>query len=281
MSKNLKKKLNNGHRIKMMNLAFERFQDFEGREKILKARADLARKIVDTSAAIPVDEMTVLHKHGAVRPLDMIWLTSSMKLPIGSKSFTLPNGEAVQRTDDDTFHLMNMEVPKIDKWSDLKRTLSGRFFHEFISSSDMLVKFERIEAPGVSRRHIGQASYFENVNEEGIYKDNLGAWFEPVMDTVRDYYRLNEQVRQTETTLHTAIAKLIGAAETFGDVVAVWPEVLEIEMALFGEHVPARNALIALNDNDRAAICNHLGRRGITSAACGELTSPAYIEAAE
>jgi len=74
------------------------------------------------------------------------------------------------------------------------------------------------------------------------------------------YYERAEQRAVSETSLLHAIAAVIGAAVTFEEVLEIWPAAESVRNELAFKERQVNRALIALNSEDKALLCNYLAK---------------------
>jgi hypothetical protein len=284
-----KRKLNTRHRLMMTRFALETFVEPDLRAAHVEAGQAMIQHIETTIDSIPASEMKVLRRHKLTTHIDGVFLGLTLQVKDGTKTFTKPNGDVVEREKTKTlaFVPINPTPPAVDNSSAIQQiskngvgALMGwwrshrdfRFMH--FSKPREVPRFKS----GVVNRWNADSDVSARFMVLSENSDSAPVWLDGAGPAVEAFYRSGDALMQAEGALVQAIARVILAAETYGDVLTVWPEARAIETDLFGAVGNGNNALVALSNEDRAILCNNMGRRGITSAACEMAKVPGHDE---
>ncbi|KAA5604373.1 hypothetical protein F1188_16050 [Roseospira marina] len=271
------RKLTQKHRSQMFQLAKATLIEPDLRQAYLAAQsaavAAIMKQLDDRSTA----EMQVLEKFKLVAPVTAVTFCG-IRVKVGTKKFVV-DGKTITRDE-----LKTIKPTSVDTYSKTSNGVGAEISYWASRQSDD----EMIEARKKYRfvvKFLDGESRLVPINtkvsrEPEMYFGDAEWWNEDVWVKARAMYEAGHALAIAEGKLLRAAAKMITAAKTYGDMLAAWPEVKSIEIDLFGVP-PTDNAIVALSDEDRAILCNHMGRRGLTSAACDAARSPAYAEAAE
>lgn len=259
MSSIERRKLNNKHRLMMANLATETFIDESLRAAEAKAREAFVEAVTEAAAAVPEQAMAVFRDYGQVSEINHIYVCNSLIVQHGSRSFEKPNGEIVER-ESTVIYKMSAKNPIVwTAWHETSGIRSGRTMPLVEQGRWREIKLPSpIVIPG----------YSVEVRDDGCVAGPWGRWFTPARPALIAWFKAMRDRIESEARLLQAALKLIAASSLYGEVLSVWPEVRALEVDMFGEANLTKTALICLNDNDRALLCDHMSRRGVASAIC-------------
>lgn len=282
MAKIESKRLVHRHRLMMANLAVKTFTMPALREAEQKAKAAFFKAVGAAAKAIPKKEMEVFKAWGLVTTVEQIDIPHLLSVKIQDRKIELPSGETVDRASTYTYNRSSDEELFFADWTETiairngklgDLTDTGTYYRTCNLDEPLLV-------PGLYSQPFHSRSTVK-VETSGELQGAYGKWFKPAQPALTAWFKAMEERIQAEAKLLCAAFKVLGASQTYGDVLAVWPEVRSLENDLFGDQALTTTALVTLNDEDRALLCNHMGNRGVTSALCAAGTSPAYGLAAE
>lgn len=98
--------------------------------------------------------------------------------------------------------------------------------------------------------------------------DPASYWIQgELYDAVAAYYLAFEARQHTEHRLLTSVVKLVASVDTVRDVEQFFPEVAQIKAELAPSDAAAPIfALVAISNEDKAALCENMKARGVTNA---------------
>lgn len=272
-----KRQLNKDHRLKLINLALTRFVDAEARELEMVAQDQMVAATTVDLEGLSKAELAFAMKYG------MSFLVSSIGLPTsfrctGKKSFDV-GGREVDHRDRLTFDL----GPDLDRPVNLG---SQKAVNEFVKGTRSFGYRARVPLR-IPHRSIGGVHFYGQddacleVGNDGVFDGHAGKWQSSgCRESVVNYAKARAERWKAECAVQRSAIRLIQVARTYGVVLDVWPEVSEIGADLFGPSPLPRDRLLAVvSQDDLAAVCNNLSRRGISSQVCLSHLSPAYEEA--
>lgn len=268
------------HRIWILNLAIERMIDQDLRDKEVAAQAAMVAAICSDIKAIPEVEMKALERFGFARSVKQITLYASRPIKTGGKTFTLPNGEVVERDELKAIKIAR-SITGLSTWAAAAELMRLTFSDlTYRLGEQRSVVIEPIMIP--SSKRDGRQEREDLVLDSNCDGSYIGIWATDATRELVDQFFLAAGKRfDIEFRLIRAMFAMLKTSQTFGEVLTFFPEAAELTNDLFGEKpIPTNRALQILSDEDRALVCNSLSRRGVRSDACDCAVSPAYEEAA-
>lgn len=272
------RKLNREIRYKMAKHAVEKFRRPDLREIEAGARQNIVNLFVRDALAIPKSEIKALERHGFARSKES--LTLPYEITVADKvdrTFEKPNGETVTRPSGKGRTVrapcgreeeIDRDLPRFTSWHYAEMV---RLERSNDSYAHQVLKFGRsIIVP--SDGH-GTDLYLRWTPEQrvGFTLDSTTTLFlsTDIAPAITAYFVAADERIMAERRLICTAIKIIGSCATYGQVVDAWPEVAEIEEKLFEPSVlPNAFALVALSDEDKAALCANMASRGVTGGLC-------------
>ena len=277
------RKLNSIRRAKLLTFATTKFVATEERAVEKKHRDAIISTFLDYQAQQVAPVLATLRKFGAVKKVRALRLSYQRVIVTGTKQIEAPGGTMIDRT---TSVILNAPV-EMRTWHFEPGSIAGMTRGKYPTVDycradgfrrDTLIDLgQEIE---VATSYRGNESSYFNVSDD----DRITSLFRPEAEEKTGYYLpncfyeaidqfcLTGEVRfQAELKLHTTIAKIISAANTFEELLEIWPEANEIVDDLFDSptaKIKTNFALVALSNEDKALLCSNMKSRGVKAAAC-------------
>jgi hypothetical protein len=289
----LRRKLNSGHRLKMARLAVERFRVPELRGGEADAKTALVKAFLVAQDRIPGAELRVLEAHGYAQTVSRLEVPTYLFVkPSGSRDLERPDGVVVTREGSGKVRVVfkpgsdEYELPRFETWSDALKCVVdrgdgyGRQAEPIRLPREVLVPGTM--SPGevrlvtrdsaTARDVVADSSQTAVSRANALSLDNSRTpdFVTPdLQSAVLAYFAAADARILAERRLIVAAIKVISSCTTYGQALAFWPEVEELEESLFGaQPLPPSLALVAISDEDRLALCQNMTSRGLDSSVC-------------
>lgn len=281
------RKLNQSHRLRMANLATERFRSPKDRELEAAARQNLIDTIYAAATAIPKRELEVLKKHGYLIEVKGFDLPGYLTMQdAGTREFELPDGTKVVREGGKTRsirrpYMETNELPgHFPSWVKATQMTPDRSDKtDYYDKNDRITLPKPVWLPGdtvlsdghhdisdaTSRNSRSDKEITRKFDVRGLQSAFLDA---NCLTAMAAYYAEADRRITTERRLICAAIKVIASCDVYGQALDFWPEVAELESSLFSDVIPNAFSMVTLSDEDKAMLCSNMGERGVTSAIC-------------
>lgn len=268
------------HRLMLFNFACDVFRNPDLRAAEEQAKAAFLEAVHQDIADIPPHEIETFKRYGLISAVNSIRVATRVKISGGGRTFVLPNGASVERP---SFQMVAWvkDCFSVTNISDMRAFAEGRgvdVSQDKYPAIPFNADVPLHEWPNFPHgRSIVISGHGDDDESFLCARDRVAA----VWMTKRSFAALEAYAKahfdryQGELAVLEAMAKVLLAADRFGDVLDIWPEAEQRANDLFGP-APTNNALVAISNEDKVTICNALSRRGVTSQVCGSMISPAY-----
>ena len=264
------RKLNERSRLKIVNFAATKFISLAHRDTEEAAFKNLVAQWAKFHKKFIAPKMKTFDAFGFGRTVTKLDLAWKIKAPAGVRSFTVGETTVDRLSLVAIRHPREIEVHKFWAWRDAVRAGSSDFEKcELPSRGD--VEIEPCRVPGYRDAH--DISFPSEFKSEAARSSNIEVsyveqtWLTPALfDAFIACYVTSERRVKEEERLLGAVIKMVAASETFGDIEAFFPEVVEIVDDLYPSAPAVNYALVAISDEDKAALCNNMAARGVAGA---------------
>lgn len=291
-----KRKLNQRHKVMLMEEAFHVFKRYDLREQEESARVWLA-----TTFATEANALTAQFDRAKLMHLGMLARVDIFEMPYNTvvekhedgKIFTLPSGKRVKR--DDKISLKTIWRPyrpagrlsdSATSWSSVSYRMRHGIHGDIVPNIVLRehVK-EEVFLPKPSFKFNGKL--YPNISTK-CEKDENGdqngdCWIEAEIGgfdalslfpntfrAIAAYYQSCWDRQNAENELLRAVFQAVNMASKLSDLAQLWPEAIDHAEKLFGPAIEPK-PLVALSDDDKGLICSALKMaKRQTGPMCGE-----------
>lgn len=280
------KKLNRDRRLMLAKLAAERFRCTDLRAVEEAAHARLSAILERDANRVSAKEIAVLEKHGFAREIRGFRLPSDLTFrETGERTFKRPDGVEVKREGGETRSVKRpekdeYELPRFASWDQALKTSVNRpgpGGNDYRAEASQVKLKKAIRLPGSGSVGDDGTVYIidaqrHNNRAQGSRLDcqciNGSFLSDDVLPAMVAFYVAADARICEERRLIVAAVKVIASCDLYGQVLDFWPEAAEIEEKLFEGVLPNAFSLVALSDDDKAALCRNMASRGVESPIC-------------
>lgn len=261
----LRRKLSASHRIRLFNYAMIKFTDPALRAVEEQAREALVASLLGDYDRVLLPHMEVLDRFAMFNSKERLNLPFEIsEVVTGPRTFDMPDGSTVTRPASETYlHARPAELDiKLYRISDIQAYAAGSWPRD---------NYGQERRPKTQYLELGRPIKTRGADLGALKDDKCKEFVWVSLETraaLLAYFKAAKARLEAEDTLRRAIAAMILSANLFGELVVFWPEANDLLDDLFAEVILPNQALVAINDDQKALLCQNMAGRGVESALC-------------